>query len=138
MLLREYNFPKTIALVQEKHIKLYLKNCKIIETLSGTLLLVSPIFGQGIYGRFSSHGTFWPSKICTEEMIAQLQSVEERGLEAVREIGLLTGNCCICGRTLTAEESISEGIGPICAGKAFGVTRPKKAEVSKLVLNLFD
>lgn len=37
--------------------------------------------------------------------------------EAVR-FGKLYGVCCICGRTLTNEDSIEAGIGPICAGKA--------------------
>jgi hypothetical protein len=33
------------------------------------------------------------------------------------EFGKLYGVCCICGRTLTNEESIEAGIGPICAGR---------------------
>lgn len=37
--------------------------------------------------------------------------------EAVK-FGKLYGVCCICGRTLTNEESIEAGIGPVCAGKA--------------------
>lgn len=31
--------------------------------------------------------------------------------------GALYGTCCVCGRTLTNEESIEAGIGPICASK---------------------
>lgn len=37
--------------------------------------------------------------------------------EEAAEFGKLYGVCCICGRTLTNEESIAAGIGPICAGK---------------------
>ena len=33
------------------------------------------------------------------------------------EFGKLYGVCMLCGRTLTNEESIERGIGPICAGK---------------------
>lgn len=33
------------------------------------------------------------------------------------EFGKLYGVCCICGRTLTNEESIAAGIGPVCSGK---------------------
>ena len=33
------------------------------------------------------------------------------------EYGKLYGVCCVCGRTLTNEQSISEGIGPICSGR---------------------
>jgi hypothetical protein len=41
-------------------------------------------------------------------------------LEAAKEFGHIYGACVICGRTLTDEESIAAGIGPICAGKMFG------------------
>lgn len=38
-------------------------------------------------------------------------------LEQAKRFGALYGTCCECGRTLTNEESIAAGIGPICAGK---------------------
>jgi hypothetical protein len=38
-------------------------------------------------------------------------------LEKAKELGHLYGRCMICGRTLTNEESIEAGIGPVCAGK---------------------
>ncbi|QNN98604.1 hypothetical protein SEA_AESIR_38 [Microbacterium phage Aesir] len=37
-------------------------------------------------------------------------------LEA-KEYGHTHGYCLICGRLLTAEQSVADGIGPICAGK---------------------
>jgi hypothetical protein len=37
-------------------------------------------------------------------------------LEQAKEFGALYGTCCVC-RTLTREESIEAGIGPICAGR---------------------
>lgn len=118
---QELCFPKTIKMVLDKNIKLYLNGCKIHLSLAGKLSLVAPEYGGGYYGSFHRDGTFRPTASCKKEYIEQLQAVEERGLEAVKEIGKLTGNCCICGRTLTNEGSIEEGIGPICAGKAFGV-----------------
>jgi hypothetical protein len=36
---------------------------------------------------------------------------------AAKAYGLRTGECCICGRTLTNRVSIDAGIGPICAGR---------------------
>jgi len=116
-LMTTHHFPKTIAMVEEKHIKLYLGPCKIVKTLAGKLCLVSPVFGAGYFGTFRPNGDFTPTKQFTYEHLQLLINVEERGLEAIKAIGLLTGNCCICGRTLTAEGSIDEGIGPICAGK---------------------
>lgn len=38
-------------------------------------------------------------------------------LEQAAEMGRATGICVICGRLLTAEESVLAGIGPICAGR---------------------
>lgn len=38
-------------------------------------------------------------------------------LEEAKEFGALYGTCCVCGRTLTNEESIEAGIGPVCAGR---------------------
>lgn len=38
-------------------------------------------------------------------------------LDRAKELGKLYGVCIRCGRTLTDEESITAGIGPICAGK---------------------
>ena len=111
-------FPKTVALVLDKHIKLYLGPCKIVVSLAGKMCLVSPVFGSGFYGTFNKKtGEFRATKDCKPHFVDLLQQVEDKGLAAVAEIGLLTGVCGICGRTLTAEESIAGGIGPICAGK---------------------
>lgn len=133
------HLPKVRALVEDKRIKLYLRDCKVIMAQSGSIMLVSPTFGAGYYGRFKND-TFYPARDCKQEYLDQLQDVENRGIEAVREIGILTGSCCICGRTLTAEESISDGIGPICAGKAFDIVLSKKNKpkaFSPNALNLF-
>jgi hypothetical protein len=38
-------------------------------------------------------------------------------LEVAQEYGRKTGICCICGRFLTDEESVTKGIGPVCERK---------------------
>lgn len=38
-------------------------------------------------------------------------------LDQAKELGKLYGICVVCGRTLTDEDSIANGIGPICAQK---------------------
>lgn len=45
------------------------------------------------------------------------ESGKEVSLERAKELGHLYGVCISCGRRLTNEESIANGIGPICAGK---------------------
>lgn len=111
------SFPKTIDIVLRNNVRLHLGDCKIVITQAGRICLVSPLFGSGYYGTFEHDGAFRPTKQCTEAMIAKLRDVEERGIEAVKDIGRLTGICCVCGRTLTNEASIEDGIGPICAGR---------------------
>ena len=38
-------------------------------------------------------------------------------LAEAKEYGHTHGYCLICGRLLTAEQSVADGIGPVCAGK---------------------
>jgi len=40
-------------------------------------------------------------------------------LDEAAAFGKLYGQCCVCGRTLTDEVSIANGIGPVCAGKGW-------------------
>lgn len=40
-------------------------------------------------------------------------------LEEAKRFGQLYGVCAVCGRTLTNEVSIAEGIGPVCSGRGF-------------------
>jgi hypothetical protein len=50
-------------------------------------------------------------------MVYKLRPEHKMTLEEAKEFGALYGTCCVCGRTLTNEESIEAGIGPICASK---------------------
>jgi hypothetical protein len=40
-------------------------------------------------------------------------------LEQAKEFGVIYGVCCKCGTTLTDENSIANGIGPVCGGKGW-------------------
>lgn len=50
-------------------------------------------------------------------IVKQLTPEHKMTLEQAKEFGALYGTCCVCGRTLTNEGSIENGIGPICASK---------------------
>jgi Family of unknown function (DUF6011) len=52
-------------------------------------------------------------------MVQKLRPEHKMSLEEAKEFGALYGTCCCCGATLTREESIENGIGPICGGKYF-------------------
>lgn len=49
--------------------------------------------------------------------VKRLRAEDRMTLEQAKEFGVLYGVCCVCGRTLTNEDSIEAGIGPICASK---------------------
>jgi hypothetical protein len=49
--------------------------------------------------------------------IMRLTPEMRMGLEQAQAFGSLYGVCCACGRTLTDEGSIAEGIGPVCRTK---------------------
>lgn len=44
-----------------------------------------------------------------------LTAADRMTLDQAKQFGALYGTCIVCGRTLTNEVSISEGIGPVCA-----------------------
>ncbi|MGB2791289.1 MAG: DUF6011 domain-containing protein [Candidatus Moraniibacteriota bacterium] len=46
-----------------------------------------------------------------------LNGATKMTLAEAKAFGALYGTCCVCGRTLTNETSIEEGIGPVCAGR---------------------
>ena len=51
------------------------------------------------------------------QALAILLSGKEGAINGLRAYGMESGHCGICGRELTAPESIEMGIGPVCAEK---------------------
>lgn len=50
-------------------------------------------------------------------MVTKLADAPRLTLEAASSMGHHYGVCMVCARTLTAEESVEAGIGPVCAGR---------------------
>lgn len=50
-------------------------------------------------------------------MVNKLTDANRMSLDEAKAFGHLYGTCCMCGRTLTDENSIAAGIGPTCAGR---------------------
>lgn len=46
-----------------------------------------------------------------------LRASEKLDIEDAKAFGRISGICCVCGRRLTNELSIKEGIGPVCGGR---------------------
>jgi hypothetical protein len=49
--------------------------------------------------------------------VRRLSAATLMALDEAKHFGRLYGTCCVCGRTLTNEESIEAGIGPVCSGR---------------------
>jgi hypothetical protein len=60
-------------------------------------------------------GQLFTSRECSPEEEAEIIRVAADPAEAAKAYAIRTGNCCVCGRLLTAEESVNKMIGPICA-----------------------
>jgi hypothetical protein len=46
-----------------------------------------------------------------------VKATDRMTIEQAKAYGQVTGTCCVCSRRLTDENSISNGIGPICESK---------------------
>jgi Family of unknown function (DUF6011) len=65
------------------------------------------------------YGRFYASEQCDAATEDDVFAVCKAPLEAAVAYGLKYGKCSCCGRTLTNEESIALGIGPICRENYF-------------------
>lgn len=63
------------------------------------------------------NGVFQPVALCSEAVKNTLREIAADPKNYAIKFGRETGNCCICNRLLTNEESVKFGIGPICAAK---------------------
>jgi hypothetical protein len=58
-----------------------------------------------------------PKGIYVPGVVKQITPEMKLTRELAADYGIRTGNCCICGRTLTKAISVQKGIGPICEGR---------------------
>lgn len=64
------------------------------------------------------HGDDWRFEYAPG-VIKKLTAEDKMSLDEAKAWGALYGTCCVCGRTLTDEDSIQAGIGPVCATNGF-------------------
>jgi hypothetical protein len=76
---------------------------------SGNLYAKRLVLGQDEFGDTSASFEYAPGAI------KSLSESTRMTLDEAKEFGALYGTCCVCGRTLTNEDSIAAGIGPVCA-----------------------
>lgn len=78
---------------------------------------------SGRYVGSIRRGTYVPNSSGDDAGIAaeSFASIAESGVEeALRMHGYEFGNCGVCGRTLSNDESVKLGIGPVCRERLFG------------------
>ena len=68
------------------------------------------------FGKISPEGEFFGYKTPENELEALVNTITHSS-EAVVRYGRVTGKCGVCSRQLTRKDSITRGIGPICADK---------------------
>lgn len=69
-------------------------------------------------GKVSPAGQFQPYN-CPSDTHATIVQVSRDPLAAAVRHGHMTGNCAVCSKALSDPESVTRGIGPVCA-KRFG------------------
>lgn len=75
---------------------------------------------HGVYaGKISPAGEFSSEPDTTAQQIEHITTVSRDPLAAAIAHGHATGNCAICSRALSDPDSVTRGIGPVCA-KKFG------------------
>lgn len=75
---------------------------------------------NGTYlGKVAPAGVFSSSRDCTPELREVILRVGADPLTAAIDYGRMSGECACCGRELTDQQSIDEGIGPVCKQKFF-------------------
>ena len=86
--------------------------------------ILSGVGWHGDYlGRVSKDGTFRGH--APEPVLKVLRALADNPERVAAEYGLLTGQCCFCGRGLEDERSTTVGYGPTCA-RHYGLTWGKK------------
>jgi hypothetical protein len=91
-----------------------------LAPLSGANAGALYVKDSGIYlGKITNGGAFHASRDCDPIQRETVATVARDPFAAAVEHGRTTGNCAVCSRPLSDEESVSRGIGPICA-KRFG------------------
>lgn len=66
---------------------------------------------------FEAHGKKTHEFVIARGMVFKLKPEHRMTVEEAKAWGALYGSCCVCGRVLTKEESIADGIGPVCAAR---------------------
>lgn len=72
--------------------------------------------GETYLGKIQN-GRLFASRECPADTVKAIEAAMADPLTAAIAYGKRTGSCSCCGRELTDGESISRGIGPICAEK---------------------
>jgi hypothetical protein len=82
----------------------------------GALYVKSKDNGGTYLGMVKNTG-FTASRDCDPETAKTVLALIADPFSTIDGYGRRTGNCACCGRTLTAQESVDSGIGPICRAK---------------------
>jgi hypothetical protein len=105
--------------VMQRHAKFYAGKLTLARKNADQLVWIKHEDCERVVGKLDNGIlTLWNRPgIDMEYVNDMLAEFECDPLAAAKRFGKLAGRCCSCGRDLTNDGSIEEGIGPICATK---------------------
>jgi hypothetical protein len=105
--------------VMQRHAKFYAGKLTLARKNGDQLVWIKHADAERVIGKLDNGVlTLWNRPGVDMEYVGDmLAEFEHDPLAAAKRFGKLAGRCCSCGRDLTNDGSIEEGIGPICATK---------------------
>jgi hypothetical protein len=105
--------------VMQRHAKFYAGKLTLARKNADQLVWIKHADSERVVGKIDNGIlSLWNRPGVDMEYVADMLAEFERDpLAAAKRFGKLAGRCCSCGRELTNDGSIEEGIGPICATK---------------------
>ena len=73
--------------------------------------------GRLYASRYNPEGARGDRFVYASGAVYRLSADDRISLERAKELGAQWSQCCVCGRDLSATESVEAGIGPVCAGR---------------------
>lgn len=105
--------------VMQRHSKFYAGEMTLSRRREDQLVWIKHANAEKVIGKIDGGVlSLWNRPgVDMDGVKAMLEEFEGAPLQAAMKYGKLSGRCCSCGRELTDESSIANGIGPICAAK---------------------
>jgi hypothetical protein len=135
------SYPK-IRLHTESGFDIVLSKAGPSSTFPGSISICSPgAFGENkFYGRLRIDGDYTFNKYETNELLAvdiqlSIEKFVDDPIGAAKFYAAQSGRCSFCGTTITTDESLTVGYGPVCA-ENYGLPWGDKSNANEQEIDL--